>query len=309
MLGIPGKSNAFEISQKLGLSKNILDDATTHLKEDKISMEELLKNIYEDKLTIEKEKEEIEKNLNQIATLRQSLEQEKYELISKKKALLDKAKSDARDIVLDAKEEVNSILQLLNQEQANMKFANQSRDKLNQKIKELAPTDTLLENATDNLDAHELKEGLTVWIPSLQNSGTIVSTHVNKSNEVLVQVGLLKMNLKLEQLSKMQNRASNVTDSMAHSTVRTSMHSKSQTVSPEINVIGQNVDEAVYVIDKYIDNCALAHISPIRIVHGKGTGKLREGVHKYLKTNSHVKSFRLGTFGEGEMGVTVVELK
>lgn len=309
MLGIPGKSNAFEISQKLGLSKNILDDATTHLKEDKISMEELLKNIYEDKLTIEKEKEEIEKNLNQIATLRQFLEQEKYELTSKKKALLDKAKSDARDIVLDAKEEVNSILQLLNQEQANIKFANQSRDKLNQKIKELAPTDTLLENATDSLDAYELKEGLTVWIPSLQNSGTIVSTHVNKSNEVLVQVGLLKMNLKLEQLSKMQNRASNVTGSMAHSTVRTSMHSKSQTVSPEINVIGQNVDEAVYVIDKYIDNCALAHISPIRIVHGKGTGKLREGVHKYLKTNSHVKSFRLGTFGEGEMGVTVVELK
>lgn len=309
MLGIPGKSNAFEISQKLGLSKNILDDATTHLKEDKISMEELLKNIYEDKLTIEKEKEEIEKNLNQIATLRQSLEQEKYELISKKKALLDKAKSDARDIVLDAKEEVNSILQLLNQEQANMKFANQSRDKLNQKIKELAPTDTLLENATDSLDAHELKEGLTVWIPSLQNSATIVSTHVNKSNEVLVQVGLLKMNLKLEQLSKMQNRASNVTGSMAHSTVRTSMNSKSQTISPEINVIGQNVDEAVYVIDKYIDNCALAHISPIRIVHGKGTGKLREGIHKYLKTNSHVKSFRLGTFGEGEMGVTVVELK
>lgn len=309
MLGIPGKSNAFEISQKLGLSKNILDDATTHLKEDKISMEELLKNIYEDKLTIEKEKEEIEKNLNQIATLRQSLEQEKYELTSKKKALLDKAKSDARDIVLDAKEEVNSILQLLNQEQANMKFANQSRDKLNQKIKELAPTDTLLENATDNLDAHELKEGLTVWIPSLQNSGTIVSTHVNKSNEVLVQVGLLKMNLKLEQLSKMQNQAYNVTASTAQSTVRTSMNSKSQTISPEINVIGQNVDEAVYVIDKYIDNCALAHISPIRIVHGKGTGKLREGIHKYLKTNSHVKSFRLGTFGEGEMGVTVVELK
>lgn len=87
------------------------------------------------------------------------------------------------------------------------------------------------------------------------------------------------------------------------------MHSKSQTISPEINVIGQNVDEAVYVIDKYMDNCSLAHISPIRIVHGKGTGKLREGIHKYLKTNSHVKSFRLGTFGEGEMGVTVVELK
>lgn len=116
----------------------------------------------------------------------------------------------------------------------------------------------------------------------------------------------MKMNIKLSDLRKSLTNSVKVKES---GKVTTNKESKAKTVSPEINVIGQNVDEAIYVIDKYLDNCASANISPVRIVHGKGTGKLREGIHSFLKKNPHVKSFRIGTFGEGEMGVTVVEIK
>lgn len=309
LMGIPGKSNAFEISKKLGLNSNILENASSFLEKDKVSFEELLKNIYDDKLLIEKEKIETEKNLKQITTLRQSLEDEQYKLNETKKELVDKAKMEARSILLEAKEEASEIIQNLNKENINLKMANDARNKLNDKIKNLNVKSKLLNssdkielNADEILNENDLKEGLSVWIPSLQNSGIILSTHVNKSGEVLVQVGSAKINLKLKALVK------NYDKSYENSSVHTITSSKTQFVSSEINVIGQNVEDAIYVIDKYIDNCSLAHLSPIRIVHGKGTGKLREGIHKYLKKNPHVKSFRLGSFGEGEMGVTVVEI-
>ncbi len=326
LIGIPGKSNAFEISKKLGLNNNILQNASSFLKKDKVSIEELLKNIYDDKLLIEKEKEETEKNLNQISSLRQSLEKEKSELDEKKKELIEKAKSEAREIILDAKEEVNDIINELNKEHVDIKTANSNRDKLNKKIKELVPTNNLSSNSYEKLEANDVKQGLSVWVSSLNSEGTILSSHVNNSGEVMVQVGLAKMNLNLNQISKISkndsissnskehtsmisnNKLGNSSSSFSSGQVHTVASSKAKIISSEINVIGQNVEDAVYIIDKYIDNCVLAHLSPIRIVHGKGTGKLREGIHKYLKTNSHVKSFRLGTFGEGEMGVTIVEL-
>ena len=150
---------------------------------------------------------------------------------------------------------------------------------------------------------------MEVYVVPLQTKGIIVSEHLNKAQEVQVEVGNMKMNINLSNLQKISSNSAKVSSSTSHGVVTTSQDSKSKTISPEINVIGQNVEEAIYVLDKYIDNCAIAHISPIRIVHGKGTGKLREGIHQYLRKNPQVKSFRLGTFGEGEMGVTVVELK
>ncbi len=324
LIGIPGKSNAFEISKKLGLNSDILQNASSFLKKDKVSIEELLKNIYNNKLLIDKEKEEIEKNLSQISGLRQALENEKRELEEKKRDLIEKAKLEAREIVLDAKEEVNDIIQELNKENIDIKTANSNRNKLNKKIKELVPNSSLssyeaseLEglNASKKLNPNEVSQGLSVWVPSFNSEGTVLSSHVSKSGEVMVQVGLAKMSLKLEQLTKIANTSGYTNGSNSangsnnkNGQVHTFSSSKAQMVSSEINVIGQNVEDAIYVIDKYIDNCVLAHLSPIRIVHGKGTGKLREGIHAYLKRNPHVKSFRLGTFGEGEMGVTVVEL-
>lgn len=315
LVGIPGKSNAFEISRRLGLSSDIIERASSFIKQDHASIEEILKSIYEDKIMIEKQKEEIQKNLNQIEVLRKSLEHDNSDLLQKRQQMLEDAKSEARDVLLSAKEEANEILQELTKNEVDIRKANQLRNELNDKIKDLGSVSTNVTNS-NALTKSEVSQGLEVWVPSLQNSGVILSSHVNKNDEVQVQVGLVKMNFKLDELSS-SNATNNMSrkntnskfDTLKHGKVTTAQASKAKFISPEINVIGQNVEDAIYVIDKYLDNCVMSGISPIRIVHGKGTGKLREGIHQYLKKHSHVKSFRIGTFGEGEMGVTVVELK
>lgn len=306
LVGIPGKSNAFAISKRLGLTEQILNVANSHLKDDKIPIEELLKSIYDNKLEIEKQKEETEKNLRQVELLRKSLEQKQDDVLEKRAQLLEDAKLEARDILLSAKEEATEIIHELNSS-SDIKQANNLRNKLNDKLKAINSIHyTEQNNSFEALAESDVKDGLNVYIASLGSNGYIVGNKINKSNEVQVQVGNMKMNIKLSDLRKSLTNSVKVKES---GKVTTNKESKAKTVSPEINVIGQNVDEAIYVIDKYLDNCASANISPVRIVHGKGTGKLREGIHSFLKKNPHVKSFRIGTFGEGEMGVTVVEIK
>jgi DNA mismatch repair protein MutS2 len=306
LVGIPGKSNAFAISKRLGLNEQILNVANSHLKDDKIPIEELLKSIYDNKLEIEKQKEETEKNLRQVELLRKSLEQKQDDVLEKRAQLLEDAKLEARDILLSAKEEATEIIHELNSS-SDIKQANNLRNKLNDKLKAINSIYyTEQNNSFEALAESDVKDGLNVYIASLGSNGYIVGNSINKSNEVQVYVGNMKMNIKLSDLRKSLTNSVKVKES---GKVTTNKESKAKTVSPEINVIGQNVDEAIYVIDKYLDNCASANISPVRIVHGKGTGKLREGIHSFLKKNPHVKSFRIGTFGEGEMGVTVVEIK
>lgn len=306
LVGIPGKSNAFAISKRLGLNEQILNVANSHLKDDKIPIEELLKSIYDNKLEIEKQKEETEKNLRQVELLRKSLEQKQDDVLEKRAQLLEDAKLEARDILLSAKEEATEIIHELNSS-SDIKQANNLRNKLNDKLKAINSIHyTEQNNSFEALAESDVKDGLNVYIASLGSNGYIVGNKINKSNEVQVQVGNMKMNIKLTDLRKSLTNAVKTKES---GKVTTNKESKAKTVSPEINVIGQNVDEAIYVIDKYLDNCASANISPVRIVHGKGTGKLREGIHSFLKKHPHVKSFRIGTFGEGEMGVTVVEIK
>lgn len=306
LVGIPGKSNAFAISKRLGLNEKILNVANSHLKDDKIPIEELLKSVYDSKLEIEKQKEETEKNLRQVELLRKSLEQKQDDVLEKRAQLLENAKLEARDILLSVKEEATEFIHELNNS-SDIKQANNLRNKLNDKLKAINSVHyTEQNNSFEALTESDVKDGLNVYIASLGSNGFIVGNKINKSNEVQVQVGNMKMNIKLSDLRKSLTNTVKVKES---GKVTTNKESKAKTVSPEINVIGQNVDEAIYVIDKYLDNCASANISPVRIVHGKGTGKLREGIHSFLKKNPHVKSFRIGTFGEGEMGVTVVEIR
>lgn len=306
LVGIPGKSNAFAISKKLGLDEQILNVANAHLKEDKVSIEELLKNIYDNKLKVEKQVEETEKNLRQVEALRKSLEKKQDDVLEKRAKMLEDAKLEARDILLSAKEEATEIIHELSAS-VDLKQANNLRNKLNDKIRNINSVHySGQDNSFEAISENDIKDGLNVYISSLGTSGTILGNVVNKSNEVQVQVGSMKMNVKLSDLRKLSG---NVSTSKSTGKVTTEKSSKTKVISPEINVIGQNVDEAIYVIDKYLDNCASANISPVRIVHGKGTGKLREGIHSFLKKHPHVKSFRIGTFGEGEMGVTVVEIK
>ena len=167
------------------------------------------------------------------------------------------------------------------------------------------------------LKPEDIYLNMEVFVKTLKQPGIVVS-HVSKSNEVQVQIGNMKTNVNIKYLEKLDNskldkNSSNKTNSTLNKNTSSSYGyaniSKTKNAKSEINVIGYNVDEAIFVIDKFLDDCSLAKLQTVRIVHGKGTGKLRNGIHKFLKTNPHVKSFRLGSFGEGEMGVTVVELK
>lgn len=302
LIGVPGRSNAFAISKKLGLKSEILDKAYSMIEDNDINIEDLLKSIYDNKLQIDKEKNEIDKNLKQIENLRKELEKENSDVLNKEKELIENAKLEARNIILSAKEDANEIIKELNNS-ADLKKANDLRNSLNDKLKDLSISKNI-ENS--NLEKEDISVGMAVEIISLNTIG-IVQNKPNKSNEVSVQVGNTKMNVKISNLRK----ANKVTDTNSFSSTSINKNNgfKAKYTSSEINVIGQTIDEAIYVIDKYLDDCAIANIPSVRIVHGKGTGKLRDGIHRFLKMHPHVKSFRLGTFGEGEMGVTVVEIK
>ena len=302
LIGIPGKSNAFAISKKLGLNQEILNNAYSLLKDDNIHIEDILKSIYDNKLQIEREKQDIDKNLAQIQTLRKELEKENTGVKQKEKELIETAKLEARNILLSAKEEANEIIKQLNNINHDLKSANSLRNSLNDKIKQF----DIPQKENGNLTKSDIQLGMLVEVIPFNTIGTVIS-FPSKSNEVQIQMGNTKMNISLSNLKKTAKALAKENFSTAK--VNKNNGSKSKYISPEINVIGQNVDEATYIIDKYLDDCTISNIATIRIVHGKGTGKLREGIHSFLKKHPHVKSFRLGTFGEGEMGVTVVELK
>ena len=315
LVGIPGKSNAFEISKKLGLDNKIIENAKSRLSSKEIAFEDLLKNIYDDKALIEKEKEDITKELNQVKLLRKSLERDNTSLKQKESELINNAKIKARNILLDAKEEANEIIKEMNnlakenQLNNNSKLSN-LRNTLNSKIKDIKIYDENEDNnsSNTNLKPEDIYLNMNVFVKTLKQPGIVVS-NVSKSNEVRVQIGSIKTNVNIKNLEKLDNSNTNTKDDSTSSSYSYANISKTMNAKSEINVIGYNVDEAIFVIDKFLDDCYLAKLQTVRIIHGKGTGKLRNGIHNFLKTNPHVKSFRLGSFGEGEMGVTVVELK
>lgn len=305
LIGVPGKSNAFEISKKLGLSEKIIDKAKSNLNKKDIDFEELLKNIYDNKSKIENEKLEISRELENISNLKKSLERDNSKLLEQEQEIINNAKIEARNILLDAKEEATSIISKMNNSAKSNSELNNLRNKLNKDIKNIYLTSNdEQENTSKNLiNIKDIKPNTEVFVTNLGQNGIILS-NISKSNEVQVQIGSMKMNINIKYLEKTKDSNKKTKSISSYASV-----SKTKNAKSEINVIGLNVDEAIFVIDKFLDDCYLAKLQTVRIVHGKGTGKLREGIHKFLKTNSHVDSFRIGTFGEGEMGVTVVTLK
>ena len=309
LIGVPGKSNAFEISKKLGLSEKIIDNAKSNLTKKDVDFEELLKNIYDNKSKIEHEKTQISEELKKIETLKKSLERDNSKLLEQEKNLINDAKIKARNILLEAKEEANTIISNMNKitnetsDLSNSKL-NNLRNKLNNSIKNISLENTEPQsNISNSISKEEAVPKTNVFVTTLGKNGVIVS-NISKSNEVQVQIGSMKMSINIKYLQKLPSSSASNSSTVSHISV-----SKTRNAKSEINIIGLNVDEATFVVDKFLDDCALAKLETVRIVHGKGTGKLRDGVHKFLKSNPHVKSFRLGTFGEGEMGVTVVTLK
>ena len=307
LVGIPGKSNAFEISKKLGLSTEIINKAKSLLTTQEIDIEQLLKNIYEDKSFIEKEKIEIEKKSEEISKLKKSLEHDNSKLKKQEQDLINNAKIQARNILLEAKEEATDIIKQMNKlSSSSTKELNNLRNKLNTDIKDISITNDI-ENKVNSIAPDEIKPNTNVFVTTLNQNGVVLS-HLSKTNEVQVQVGSMKMNINIKYLEKAKNMPNSKQSNNSSYNNYTSI-SKSRTAKSEINVIGLNVEEAVFVVDKFLDDSSLAKLQTVRIVHGKGTGKLKNGIHQFLKKNLHVKSYRMGTYGEGEMGVTVVELK
>ena len=308
LLGIPGKSNAFEISKKLGIKQEIIDKAIKSMSKQDVDIEALLKKIYDDKAQIEKEKEDLEKNLNQVTLLRKNLERDDSKLKQQEKEFIDNAKVKAREILQDAKDEATHLIRQMKQIEDSTDVVNKLNDlrnKLNTSIKEKSIKDNYENIAANPISPEDIKPGMIVYAVNLHQNAKVLS-QLNKNNEVQVQIGLIKTNINIKYLEKSRSIENDLTKPVIKS--NPTAH-KSKTVSSEINVIGLTVDEAIPLVDKFLDDCFLAKLQTARIVHGKGTGKLRQGIHTFLKKNKRVKSFRIGTYGEGEMGVTVVELK
>lgn len=308
-----GKSNAFAISKKLGLSENLITRAKSLLSEDTINIEELLKNIYDDKVLIEKEKEKILEDSEKIEKLKASLQNEKDDISSKKTEIISKAKSEAKDILLDAKEDAKNILKEMENSKDSKKI-NNLRNTLNEKLNSYSEVEES-EEIQEPISKDKAIIGQNVFIPSLNKYGCIIS-NVNSSNKVMVQIGNMKASFEIGKLVLSENneKSSKVQDAKVKNNLSETSYKNRSEYSPrnvltEINVIGYNVEEAIYVIDKFLDNAALSKLEFVRIVHGKGTGILGKGIQKYLKNHPHVLSYRYGTFVEGEMGVTVVEIK
>ncbi len=303
LIGVPGKSNAFAISQKLGLKQEILENAKKRINSDTAKTEDLLKEIYDSKALIESEKEKTLQYSNKIEKLKQKLENETTDLEEHKKEYLQKAKQEAREILLSAKQEANDIIKEMESEKNNSKNLNALRNKLTSKLHEVnqSPDSNLEETTT--LDESQIKPGAIVFVPKFNKNGTVLS-YPNQSKKFNIQIDNIKTTLTPSQITIAKN-----TETKKEIITKKQSMFAPKNVKTELNVIGMNIEESIFLVDKFLDEAAVAKLETVRIVHGKGTGILGKGIQKYLKSHPHVKSYRYGIFGEGEMGVTVVEIK
>lgn len=303
LIGVPGKSNAFAISQKLGLKQEILENAKKRINSDTAKTEDLLKEIYDSKALIESEKEKTLQYSNKIEKLKQKLENETTDLEEHKKEYLQKAKQEAREILLSAKQEANDIIKEMESGKNNSKNLNALRNKLTSKLHEVnqSPDSNLEETTT--LDESQIKPGAIVFVPKFNKNGTVLS-YPNQSKKFNIQIDNIKTTLTPSQITIAKN-----TETKKEIITKKQSMFAPKNVKTELNVIGMNIEESIFLVDKFLDEAAVAKLETVRIVHGKGTGILGKGIQKYLRSHPHVKSYRYGIFGEGEMGVTVVEIK
>ncbi len=310
LTGIPGKSNAFAISSKLGLPSYIIEDARAHMGEQKESFEDLLADLESKRNIIEKEQTEIQNLKQEIEALRLSLTRRQEQMEAKRDAILREAREKARKILEEAKEVADDTIKTFHKYASSMPAAKemeQERQKIRGKISDVNGSLSMKPRAKKQRTPQEFKIGDTVHILSMQVNGK-VSTLPNQKGELYVQMGALRTQVNITDLELIEEAGGN-SDIKPKISASKMKISKSAGVSTEINLIGKMTDEAVVLLDKYLDDAYLAHMPSVRIVHGKGTGALRTAVHKHLKRVKYVKSFRLGEFGEGDAGVTIAEFK
>ena len=310
LIGIPGKSNAFAISKRLGLQEYILSAAKEFISRDEARFEDVITDLEISKKSVKFEQERAEEYRREAEELKKEVERQKEKTREQKEKIFAKAREDAKQLYVQAKEEADRIIKEMNKqakEANNRTKALEQRQKLNEKLSSMQQDFLKSKKVKPNHKAPEnLKPGDRVYVISFDQNGEVL-TAPDKNKEVMVQMGIMKMKVPMAEL--MLDDTPRPKEKQKRQQPTKAKFSKSQFISAEIDCRGQLVDEAIANIDKYIDDAYLSGLKQVVIIHGKGTGALRAGVQNYLKMNSHVKSYRPGTFGEGEAGVTVVELK
>lgn len=316
LIGVPGKSNAFAISRRLGLDERVINRANDILSDEDIKFEDVITDLELNRTRARQEADAARHMKNEIKDLRRQLENERIKLKESKSRILDEARREAKILVMDAKEEANAIIRDLEKmRQKGMADGNFDkktaalRDKLNKKedtidaamARAAKPKKTYVEPPKN------LKVGATVKIVDMNQEATVLK-EPDKNGNVRVQAGIIKMDVHITNLRKVEEKSSKeLAQKYARST--RAFESKVKNASTEVDVRGQNLEEAWMNAEKFLDDCYLAGISPVSIIHGKGTGILRKGIQEYLRKHRYVKSYRNGKYGEGEDGVTIVELK
>ncbi len=316
MIGVPGKSNAFAISRRLGLDEIIIDRANELLSDENVKFEDVITDLEESRAKARSEMEYAQRMKREIKDLRNQLENERKNFKDNKARILDEARHEAKIIIMDAREEANSIIKDLQkmQEKGYVKNAAEKIEKSREKLKNKEDSiDKAMEKSSKPRKIYyeapkNLRPGDAVKIVTMSDQEASVLKIPDKNGNVLVQAGIIKMEVHISNLKKIEDKTAK---QLTEKYVKPSQNftAKSMEATTTCDVRGRNLEEALMEVEKFLDDCYLAAISPVTIIHGKGTGILKKGIHEMLRKQKYVKSYRLGTFGEGENGVTIVELK
>lgn len=311
LIGVPGKSNAFAISKRLGLPGIIIDKAKELLTQEDIKFEDMLMQIENNRSEAENEKIKAERMRLEIEELRNQLNDQVKRINSQKDKMVREAREEARRILLEAKGESEEIISRMRKAEREAEAAerNKAAEEIRHRIKnkinniEESLSESVIPKKGYTKPPESLKPGDSVLIVNLNQKGTVV-TPPDKDGQALIQAGIMKINVHVTNLKLVNEQKDS---NSKGGTGRTGI-AKSRNISAEIDLRGMILDDAIEAVDKYLDDASISGLGEVTIIHGKGTGVLRSGIHQFLKFNSHVKSYRQGKFGEGESGVTIVEM-
>ena len=311
LIGVPGKSNAFAISRRLGLPQYIIDAAKTQIDENDIAFEDLITDLETNKRALEAEKQRVETLRSESDAMKAQLESQRDKLTEKKEKLLRDANEEAYNVLREAKEFADKAINAIRKRggsSEDIKELEKLRSSLRERLDDAASKKTAKPAASKNfgkLDAASVRIGDTVRVISMNVNGTVTSLP-DKKGDLFVQTGILKSKVNITNLEPVEDYDPAKAFKEKKGGGSSVSYSKAMNITSEINLLGKTVDEALAELDKYLDDAYLAHLKSVRIVHGKGTGALRRGVHAYLRSHPNIKSFKLAEFGEGDAGVTIV---
>lgn len=314
LIGMPGKSNAFEISKRLGLPDHFIDRAREFLTQEDIHFEDVMRSIEQDRVAMERSRRQAEGEHQEIKQLRVELDRAKRELSKRREDVLHEARQEAKTIIQEAKSEADAIIQKLNRlssksyDRENRRMAEESRKHLKSRLDSLEEETSIARQKSDSLvdPPEDLKLGDTVYITTLEQKGQVL-TLPDDDGELQVQVGIMKVAVHISNVRQIEREES--TSSSSHRPKGQRISVRDRKVETEVDLRGYTAEDAIIEVDRFLDDAFLLGLGEVTIIHGKGTGVLRSRIQEHLRSHPHIKSFRLGKYGEGESGVTVVSLK